>query len=69
LLLAGKTRYEPTSSVNQVDDGFDVNVGGGVDFAVRRWLSLGVDLRYHNALTVLGGFDFVTALVDVGVHF
>jgi len=54
--------------VNQVDDGFGMNVGGGLDFTVTRRVSLGLDMRYHNALTVLGGFDFVTALIDVGIH-
>jgi len=54
---------------DEVDDGFGINVGGGVDLAVTRWLSLGLDLRYHNALTVLGGFDFVTTLFDVSFRF
>src|SRR6266446_5221886 len=67
-LPCGGPSSDCSFSVNQVDDGFGVNVGGGVDFAVTRWLSSGLDLRYHNALTVLGGFDFVTALVDVGIH-
>jgi len=49
--------------------GFGINVGGGVDVAVTRWLSLGLDLRYHNALTVLGGFDFLTTLLDVSLRF
>ena len=59
---------EPGRTVNQVDDGFGINVGGGLDFTVMRRVSLGLDMRYHNALTVLGGFDFVTALMDVGIH-
>jgi len=55
--------------MDQVNDGVGINAGGGVDVAVTRWLSLGLDLRYQNALTVFGGFDYVTTLFDVAVHF
>jgi hypothetical protein len=55
--------------VSERDDSFGLNAGGGFDVAVHRRISLGVDVRYHNAFDALGGIDFVTALLNVGIHF
>lgn len=56
------------STTNETDDSFGLNVGGGFDVFVHPKVSLGIDARYHNAPSAFGGFDFVTALFNVGVH-
>jgi opacity protein-like surface antigen len=53
----------------QIDDGVGGSVGGGVDVRVIEHLSVGVDVRYHNAPNVLGGFAFVTTLATLSVLF
>jgi len=51
------------------DDGFGFNVGGGVDVALTRLLSVGADVRYHRAVNVLENVDFVTTMVSLGLRF
>ena len=51
------------------DNAFGFNVGGGVDVPVTDLVSLGVDVRYHNAFDALDGLQFVTTMLDVGFHF
>ena len=51
------------------DDPFGLNVGGGFDVPVTDLVSLGVDVRYHNAVDALGGFQFVTTMLNVGFRF
>ena len=51
------------------DDAFGLNVGAGVDVAVTDLVSLGLDVRYHDAFDALGGLQFVTTMLNVGFHF
>lgn len=51
------------------DDTFGLNVGGGFDVPVTDLVSLGLDVRYHNAFDALGGLQFVTTMLNVGFHF
>jgi opacity protein-like surface antigen len=55
--------------VSRTDDSFGINVGGGFDVALNRRVSLGLDVRYHNAFYALRGFEFVTTNFNVGIHF
>jgi opacity protein-like surface antigen len=54
---------------DQTDDSFGINIGGGADFMINRRVSLGADVRYHNAFDAFEGFDFVTTMFNVGIHF
>lgn len=56
-------------TVESTEDSFGVNAGGGADFAVTDLVSLGVDVRYHNAVDAFGGLGFVTTMFNVGFHF
>ena len=51
------------------DDSFGINVGGGIDFRITDFVSIGPDVRYHNAFDAFDGVDFVTAVVNVSLHF
>jgi hypothetical protein len=53
---------------DESDGGFGVNAGGGVDFYPVKWLSVGVDLRYHHAF-VFEGVDTFTTMAGVAWHF
>ena len=55
--------------VSRTDDSFGINVGTGVDWRITHRVSLGLDIRYHNAFDALNGFEFVTTNVNVGIHF
>jgi opacity protein-like surface antigen len=55
--------------VDRSDDSFGINVGGGVDWRITQRVSLGLDIRYHNAFDALNGFEFVTTNFNVGIHF
>jgi hypothetical protein len=56
--------------IEQSDDSFGLNAGGGLDVFVNRRVSLGVDVRYHDAFdTFNNGLQFVTTMFNVGVHF
>lgn len=50
------------------DDSFGLNAGGGFDVFVHRIVSLGADVRYHNAFDAFDGVEFVSILFNVGVH-
>jgi hypothetical protein len=54
--------------IDQRDDSFGINVGGGLDVFVHRIVSLGVDVRYHDAFDALDGLEFVTTMFNVGIH-
>jgi hypothetical protein len=54
---------------NQNQDSFGINVGGGLDVPVGSRVSLGVDVRYHNAFDAFEGVDFVTTLFNVAIWF
>lgn len=54
---------------DQDEDSFGINVGGGVDVPVGSRVSLGVDIRYHNAFDAFAGVDFVTTLFNVAIWF
>jgi opacity protein-like surface antigen len=56
-------------SVERTDDSFGFNAGGGVDFALSRRVSLGIEARYNSAPAALGGLQFVTTMIKVGIHF
>lgn len=60
---------EDADDVDKSENSFGLNVGGGFDFAINHRVSLGIDVRYHNAFDALGGFQFVTTMVNVGIHF
>jgi opacity protein-like surface antigen len=49
-------------------DSFGLNVGGGFDVSVHRNVSVGVDVRYQNAFNAFDGIQFVTAMLNVGIH-
>jgi len=55
-------------TIHQSDDSFGLNAGGGVDVNVNRRVSLGVDVRYHDAFDALNGLQFVTTMFNVGIH-
>jgi hypothetical protein len=57
------------SSVNESEDSFGLNAGAGFDVALNQRVSLGLDVRYHNAFDALGGVQFVTSMFNVGIHF
>jgi hypothetical protein len=57
------------AGINQTDNGFGANVGGGMDVAVSQHVSLGVDARYHHPVDVFDGLQFVTTMFNVGLHF
>lgn len=57
------------AEVENTEDAFGGNVGGGFDVAIVPRVSLGVDVRYHRPVDVFDGFDFVTAMLNVGLHF
>jgi opacity protein-like surface antigen len=54
--------------VSETGNGFGFNVGGGIDFQLSKLVSLGADLRYHHAVGVLGGLDYMTTMVNVAFH-
>lgn len=54
---------------DQTEDSFGINVGGGADVMLGRRVSLGVDVRYHDAFDAFEGVDFVTTMLSVGIHF
>jgi hypothetical protein len=56
-------------SFNQIDDTFGLNAGAGLDVAINERVSLGVDIRYHNAFDALNGLQFLTTMFNVGIHF
>jgi opacity protein-like surface antigen len=60
---------DPDDDVSRTDDSFGINAGGGFDVRVTRRVSLGLDIRYHNAFDALDGFEFVTTNFNVGIHF
>ncbi len=57
------------AEVHKTEDGFGGNVGGGFDVAIVDRVSLGIDVRYHRPVDVFDGFDFVTTMFNVGLHF
>ena len=54
---------------HETDNSFGFNAGGGIDFSINRRVSLGLDVRYHNAFDAFNGLEFVTTMIDVGIHF
>ena len=58
-----------TNTRAREDDAFGLNLGGGFDVPVTDLVSLGLDLRYHNAFDALGGLQFITTMLNVGFHF
>jgi hypothetical protein len=62
---------DPISSlrISETDDTFGLNAGAGCDFAINQRVSLGVDIRYHNAFDALNGLQFLTTMFNVGIHF
>jgi opacity protein-like surface antigen len=58
-----------SNDIEESDDSFGLNAGGGLDVAVSRVVSLGVDVRYHNAFTAFDRLELLTAMLKVGVHF
>jgi opacity protein-like surface antigen len=55
--------------VTRTDDSFGLNAGAGFDITVTDRVSLGLDVRYHNAFQALDGFQAVTTMFNVGLHF
>jgi len=54
---------------SDTEDTFGLNTGGGLDVHITDLVSLGVDVRYHNAFNALGGLQFVTTMFNVALHF
>src|SRR5438309_6701188 len=50
------------------DDGLGFNVGTGFDVRITRHVAAGVDVRYHDARHVRGGFDYFTAMLDLSLR-
>jgi len=55
--------------ITQTADSFGINAGAGFDITVTERVSLGLDVRYHNAFQALDGFEAVTTMFNVGLHF
>ncbi len=55
-------------NIKLADDSFGINAGGGIDFAVSERLVLGIAARYHNAFDALGGLEFVSTTVRIGIR-
>jgi hypothetical protein len=51
------------------DDSFGVNAGAGLDFPINHRVSLGVDVRYHNAFDAFQGFEYVATMFNVSIWF
>lgn len=51
------------------DDSFGLNVGGGIDFPINHRVSLGFDVRYHNAFDAFQGFEYVATMFNVSIWF
>lgn len=51
------------------DDSFGLNAGGGIDFPINHRVSLGFDVRYHNAFDAFQGFEYVATMFNVSVWF
>jgi opacity protein-like surface antigen len=54
-------------AVSTDDTGFGMNAGGGVDFQLTRWLSVGADVRYNYAAG-LDDVHYMTTMFNVGIH-
>lgn len=59
----------PDDDIHRTDDTVGINLGGGVDVPITQRVSLGMDVRYHNAFDALDGFEAVTAMLNVSVWF
>ncbi len=62
-------RFFSSDDFDEEDDSFGVNAGGGIEFQINRLLSLGADIRYHNASDAFDGIELVSFLATVGFHF
>lgn len=59
-----------SDDIAETADAFGLNAGGGLDVFLNRRVSLGVDVRYHDAFDAFdSGLQFVTTMCNVGVHF
>lgn len=68
----GSATYQPLFSGNsqsRSDDGFGFNAGAGLDVQVTPRVSVGTDLRYHQAVGVLDGIHQFTPMVNVAYTF
>jgi hypothetical protein len=64
--------YDPFDDDNDDHDGqdsFGLNAGGGFDIPVNPRVSLGLDVRYHNAFEAFQSFEFVTTMFNVSIWF
>ena len=53
----------------QSDHSFGINAGGGLDFPIGERVLMGVAVRYHNAFDALGGLEFISTHLRVGILF
>jgi hypothetical protein len=55
--------------IDEFDNSFGLNAGGGFDIPINHRVSLGVDVRYHNAFTAFDGFEYVHTMFNVSIWF
>ena len=58
---------QKVTRVSTDETGFGLNAGGGLDFQITRFLSLGADVRYNYA-GVVGDVSYLTTMFNVGLH-
>lgn len=61
--------FDDDDSIHEGDDSFGLNAGGGLDIVVNHRVSLGVDVRYHNAFDAFQGYQFVSTMFNVSIWF
>lgn len=61
--------FDDDDDFSEGDDSFGLNAGGGFDIPINHRVSLGLDVRYHNAFDAFQGFEFVTTMFNVSIWF
>jgi len=61
--------FDLNDDVRRTDDSFGINLGGGIDVPINQRVSLGIDVRYHNAFNAFDDFEFVTTMLNVSIWF
>lgn len=61
--------YYDDDDIDEHDDSFGLNAGGGLDIQINPRVSLGLDVRYHNAFDAFQGVEFVTTMFNVSIWF
>lgn len=61
--------FDDDDDEHEGDDSFGLNAGAGLDFPINHRVSLGVDVRYHNAFDAFQGFEYVATMFNVSIWF